>query len=218
MVGVGWVVGLVLALAVPAFAKGVYQVTLIGGGQEVTFTGTALSSLPESIQLSIQLYDGLWGDGERVARPTGDLGPRITALWLFSRGAAEGLPIVQYLYPFAEGGPVGLIPGGQAFFGGDRVVEAWFSVADALTDDLAAVGFDLTLLNPTAKTVVATTSTAPAAVVVGDVTPVAQAAEALSTTDSGWSPLAALGLIGAVVVAVLVARSSIMRRRDQRMV
>ena len=127
------------------------------------------------------------------------------------------MPIVQYLYPFAEGGPVGHIPGGQAFFD-DPVEEAWFPAADDLTDDFAAVGFDLTLLNPTAETAAAPTNIAPAAVVVGDVTPVAQPAEAPSTTDSEWSPLWALGLIGAVVVGVLVARSGIMRRRNQRMV
>jgi hypothetical protein len=38
---VAGVIGLGLAMAVPALAKGAYQVTLTGGGQEVTFNGGA---------------------------------------------------------------------------------------------------------------------------------------------------------------------------------
>ena len=153
-----WVVGLILAIAAPAGAKGVDAVTLSGGGIEVTFVGsgepntnTKLAQLAESVRF----YEALWADGPESIAPAGDLGPRITAQWRFPVG--PGAPtmivqypvIIQYLYLDAEGGPVGHIPGGQALYG-DVYPESWFPLAPEIADHLAAVGFDVTTLDFTA--------------------------------------------------------------------
>jgi len=187
---VGGVIGLGLAMAVPALAKGAYQVTITGGGQEVSFDGkwepdtnTALSNFAASVKL----YDGLWTESEWVAEPSGDLGPQITAVWLFI-GPADDIPIVQHLYPFAVGGPVGHIPGGQVFID-DPVEETWFPLADELVEAFGAVGFDLTAIDANGE---------------GPV------------TGTSWSPVWVLGLLAAIGGGAQVARSGIMRRHLQR--
>lgn len=123
--------------------------TLRGGGQEVTFAGegepntnTILSHLADAVGI----YDGLWTEGRRISRPSRDLGPRVTAVWLFM-GSADDIPIEQHLYPLAEGGPVGHIPGGQALWD-DVVADAWFPLADDVVDQLAVVGFEVTAMQP----------------------------------------------------------------------
>ncbi len=151
VVVVAWVAGLVLAMAAPAFAKGAYQVTLTGGGQEVIFTwnngnngerstNAALSNLVGSARL----FDGLSMDDRVFAEPSGDLGPQITAVWLFI-GPNGDIPVVQLLYPFAEGGPVVHFPAGQVFID-EPIRDAWFPLGPDIGEDLAAAGFDLDVL------------------------------------------------------------------------
>ncbi len=213
-----WVVGLVLAMAVPAFAKGVHQVILTGGGQEVVFAGSGepnTNTVLSDLAGSTKLFDGLWANGDRIPRPTGDLGPQITAVWLFI-GPAGDIPIVQYLYPFAAGGPVGQIPGGQVFLD-DTVDEAWLTLADDFAVNLTAAGFDLAMLEPTAEAVAAVaTPPAPGVTATREATPEAKAETAPSETDSGWPALWPLALLAALAGSTLVVRSGIIGRRIRR--
>ena len=215
---VAGVVGLGLAMAVPALAKGAYQVTITGGGQEVTFAGSGepnTNTVLSNFAASVKLYDGLWTEGERVAEPSGDLGPQITAVWLFI-GPADDIPIVQHLYPFAVGGSVGHIPAGQVFID-DPVEEAWFPLADEFVEALGAVGFDLTVIDANAEGIVAPAAQ-PASVVA--VAPEPMAVSPLDlvgpTTGTSWSPVWVLGLLAAIGGGSQVARWGIMRRRLRR--
>ena len=196
LVSVGSVLVFVMAIAFPALAKGAHEVSLSSDGQRVVFSGdgepntnTTLSNFAESVHL----FDSLWVDGERLAEPIGDLGPEITAEWMFL-GPIGDIPIVQYLYPFAEGGPVGHIPAGQMLWD-EAVEEAWFPIADDPTAAFASVGFDLTLLDPATI----------------------KADETTSLPQPAWSPLWLFGLVVAMGAGALGARSGIMRRRNQRM-
>jgi len=196
LVSVGWVVAFVLALALPAFAKGAHQVTLTADGQRVTYSGqgepntnTTLSNFAGSVQL----FDSISEGGNRVAEPTGDLGPQITAEWMFM-GPIGDIPLAQALYPFAAGGPVGHIPAGQMLWD-EEIEEAWFPLTDDLTTAFASVGFDLTLLDPAT----------------------AQSEQTTSPPESPVSTLWLVGMLTATAVSAVGARSSIMRRRNQRM-
>ena len=220
VVVVGWVVGLVLALAVPAFAKGTYQVTLTGGGQEVTIEGsgepstnTKLSNLADSARL----FEGLWTDDRLVPvpQPSGNLGPQITAVWLFI-GPSDDIPVVQHLYPFAEGGPVAHILSGQVFI--DEVIwEAWLPLDSDIGADLAAVGFDLDALgSKTPTTVEPVVAPLLMATAVREATSAASVTGALVTTRSGSGGSAA-GVLWLVAVAgTAISISGIMRRRIRR--
>jgi hypothetical protein len=196
LVSVGWAMAFVLATAVPAFAKGAHQVTLTADGQRVTFSGDGepnTNTILSNFAGSVRLWDSLSTDGERLVKPIGDLGPEITAEWMFI-GPIGDIPIVQSLYPFAEGGPVGHIPPGQMLWD-EAVEEAWFPLADDLTAALASVGFDLTLLDPAAM----------------------RTDQATPAPGSAWSPLWLFGLVVVMGAGALGARSGIMRRRNQRM-
>ena len=220
------VVGLLLAHAVPAFAKGAYQVTLTGGGKQVTYTGegnhetnSAISDLIDAVDL----YNGMWIDygarldGPWIPRPEGDLGPRIEAMWLFI-GPGGDIPIVQYLYPLAPDGPVAHIPGGQVFI--DEVMrDTWFPIADDVDRALASVGFDLSGFDSSATPVA----------VRGFESPIAAVAHTVSTATAlreKGVPIPGAGLGSAWMIAAALAAatgaaatlSGIMRRRNSRIV
>lgn len=221
------IVGFLLAMAAPAFAKGASQVTLSGGGQRVTLTGDGephSNTNLSNFAAATNLYDGMWVDGPRIPEPKGDLGPRVTAVWLFI-GPAEDIPIVQRLYPFAAGGPVGHILGGQVFID-EAVEEAWFPIADDIVDAIATTGFDLALLDPSFEPAAAPTSNPPPATAAPVLSPVAptatatrEAASALSPSDGSTSGLPWLLAAGVTAAAgAALARSGMMRRRNSRMV
>ncbi len=145
VVVVAWVAGLVLAVAVPAQAKGVSGVTLTGSGEEITFEGsgepntnTKLSNLADSARL----YQGLESDRPPTVAPFGELGLPITARWRFPTSATETMTVVQYLYLDAQDGPIGHIPGDQELWG-EIYPDAWVRLGPDIADDLAAVGFDI---------------------------------------------------------------------------
>ncbi len=218
MVVVAWVAGLVLALAVPAIAKGVYRVILTGGGQEIIFEGSGepsdnskLSNLADSARF----FDGLWTDDQLVAEPSGDLGPRITAVWLFI-GPKDDIPVIQYLYPFAEGGSVAHIPSGQVFID-DPIREAWIPLGPDLGEDLAAVGFDLDAVG--SRT---TAAIEPPAAPLITATAIREAKSVASVTEARVIPRSEAAGSAPIVLWLLVATgtaaaiSGIMRRRIQR--
>lgn len=215
-------VALIVAIAVPATAKGAYTVTLIGGGQQTTFTGdgephtnTILSNFAESVVI----YDGMWSEGTRIDRPAGDLGPSITAVWLFI-GPARDIPITQHLYPFAAGGPVAHIP--RQMFINEAVDDAWFPMHDDVVNALASVGFDIKAFNPDAVVeAVAPPTTVPLTTVPPTTVPVTTAPAASPAvdpsapdTDSRFPWLIAIGLIAGTGTVL----SAIMGRRHIRRV
>ena len=56
-------------MSIPAFAKGVYQVTLTGGGQEVTFNGSGepnTNTILSNLSGSARFFDGLWTDDHLI--------------------------------------------------------------------------------------------------------------------------------------------------------
>lgn len=75
--------------------------------------------------------------------PTEDLGPRYTARFVISGRSFPGIPpVVQHLYPFAEGGPLIHTAPGQEWMGGahDTVPGGWFPMKRELLDELIARG------------------------------------------------------------------------------
>lgn len=137
---------LVVLAAAPAAAKGVDGVVLTAGDQEVAIEWSYTYGTPgdlESLVRSTHLYDVDWLQGDRHVRPTGDLGPAVIASWHFPDPV--GSVIVQHLYPFAEGGPVGHVPGGQTYFDGETT-DTWHPLRRDIVDVLEAAGIDTTRL------------------------------------------------------------------------
>lgn len=210
LIPVAWIAGLVMAIAIPALAKGVDAVTLSGGGEEVFFAGsgepntnTKLSNLADGAHF----FEALWEDEPQVTRPAGDLGPRVTAEWRFPTSATEATIIVQYLYPAAEAGPVGHIPGGQELYQ-EVNQDNWFPLAPDIVEDLAAIGFDVAAvgLESAAVTDPAPPKAAP---------PTATAAREATPSRPSASTIPWLMAVGLAMGAVL-ALSGIIRRRIQR--
>lgn len=211
LISVGWVLVFAIASVVPAYAKGAHQVTLTADGRQVTFSGegepntnTTLSNFAGSVRL----FDSISEGGRRVAEPIGDLGPQVTAEWMFM-GPIGDIPLVQVLYPFAADGPIGHIPAGQMLWD-EEVEEAWFPLADDFSEAFLSIGFDLSLLDP------ATSVSIGFDLFLLDPA-TSQREQAASFTESPWSPLWLFGLLIALGTGAVGARSGIMRRRNQRM-
>lgn len=159
-------VATVVLVAPAAGAKGVDGVTLSSGdqtltlgmanGRELTAPSGAQTATPYGGEFprfldSTRFFDGFWPQGSIGTMPSGQLGPRVIAEWNFP--VPEPTIIVQYIYPFAEGGPVGHIPGGQEY-AGSISADSWFTLADDIVEQLEAVGFDTTrLVAPSAASI-----------------------------------------------------------------
>ncbi len=220
VVVVGWVVGLVLALAVPAQAKGVSGVTLTWAGEEITFEGsgepnsnTKLSNLADSARL----YEGLASDRPPTLVPAGDLGSPITAGWRFPTSATETTIVVQYLYLDAQDGAIGHIPGGQELWG-EIYPDAWVLLGPDIADDLAAVGFEIATTDPKipARTIEPPMTVLPTLTAIREapVTLGAGSAAIPGESESALIPVVILGAVTATGAAIAI--SGIMRRRIQR--
>lgn len=220
VVVVGWVVGLVLAFAVSAQAKGVSGVTLTGGGEEITFEGsgepntnTKLSNLAGSARL----FQGLESDRRSTVAPSGDLESPITVRWRFPTSATEVTIVVQYLYLDAQDGPIGYIPGGQELWGA-TYPDAWAPLGPDIADDLAAIGFGV----GAATLALAAEAIEPPMTVLATATAIREATVGLpvgSAPTSGASESAPprLVILGAVITAgAAISISGIIRRRLQR--
>jgi hypothetical protein len=66
-------------------------------------------------------------------RPEGSLGPRYTITYDL------GNPVRQHVYPWARGGPLTHMPGGQRFWDTQTTDRGWYR-ASGLTDTLVAAG------------------------------------------------------------------------------
>jgi len=109
-------------------------------------TGTERFEEAERFRLLAEqskVYEGLYSD--RVGpRPPGELGPRYTIRW--SAGFVAGPTgtvdrlgrVTTYLYPYAEAGPVTLIPAQE--IAGMQIQRGWHAAVGSLVDDLEAWG------------------------------------------------------------------------------
>lgn len=135
---------LLLAIAIPAAAKGVDGVTLTAGDQEVVIDWSHVYGTDgdlDSLVRGTYLYDIDWINGESDPEPVGDLGPVVIAAWNFPHPV--GAALVQELYPFADGGPVGHIEGGQAYYGEMTTADIWHPLRPEITEMLSEAGLDL---------------------------------------------------------------------------
>ena len=220
LVVVGWVVGLILASALPAQAKGVSGVTLTGGDEEITFEGsgepntnTRLSNLADSAQL----YQGLESDRPPTLAPSGDLGLPITARWRFPTSAIETTIVVQHFYLDAQDGPIGHIPGRQELWG-EIYPEAWVPLGPDIADDLAAVGFDVAAVDSAiaAQAIEPPMTALPTATAAREATLPLAAGDVpvLPSSESVLPRLLTLGVVA--VTGATIVMSGIMRGRNRR--
>jgi hypothetical protein len=179
------VVAVVLGfMAGPASAKGASGGTLDGEGMETPI------AVPADLTDDTGLYEQIWeASPSRAvdAAPTDDLGPRLRITWSLMGPNGE-VPVVQELYPYAEGGPVTFVAAGQPMWEGARTNGGWFRAPARLITTLADLG------------VPARSALEPASTGGG------------STTTTTWAP------IGASVVVVLglgAALALLTRRRGE---
>jgi hypothetical protein len=133
-----------LMAALPARAKGVAGAASIkgpgiGGGSNgdsgaINMRGAHGSGYP----FMAGLFDGVEGRNEP---PTDALGPRYVARFV-PRQPSGMAPVVQHLYPYAEGGPLIYTAPGQEWIGGrdGTAPSGWFSMTQELLDELVARG------------------------------------------------------------------------------
>lgn len=202
-------VGLVVALAGPAAAKGPtgMTVTYPGGGEvEVDLTQGATEEGrvgPGTLMEDMGLWSVL-GSGVPVLAPAppeglaeDDLGPRYSVAWTMYDGA-EGFELVQYLYPDAPGGPVVHSPGGQPAEPYAPVTAGgWLRATGDPVAGLASLGVDLSAPR-----------SAPAPAPAPD--PAPAAAPEGAAGDGGWPgvavPLAALAAVAAAAGVAAAVR------------
>jgi len=137
-------------VATPASAKGAQDAVLRGPG-----LGDAPATLdPQqamTLAIAANVYSAVEHDGPNRAavvlarKPAGDLGPRyIVTFHLFIDGADGTAAIRQRLYPFAEGGPVSYMPGGQKWCDScGRTVAGWFEMKAGAVGLLRELGVSI---------------------------------------------------------------------------
>jgi hypothetical protein len=119
--------GLAMTLAVPAWSKGAYEVRITGPG-----LAEPLQVKPKDASAWPQMTGFYNQVGEQLPPPGTRLGPRYVAR--ISGGAQT---LVQYLYPYASGGPYMYTPSGQRFPGAPK---GWNHTGTDLLDALTRAG------------------------------------------------------------------------------
>jgi hypothetical protein len=122
-----------LALPVAAQAKGPSSATISGPGLEralaVTgngeITGTALGKLTMNAGFFPQVF-GQTPNPILAKRPVGALGPRYKSVYIVPGPNGIESRLVQWLYPYAKGGPFTYMRPGQAFWEGEQTLGGWF--------------------------------------------------------------------------------------------
>src|SRR5438132_8259434 len=140
--------GALVALAIPvaALAKGPSSASISGPGMSRALavagdgevTGNALGSLAQTSGFFPQMF-GQTPDPTVSTRPTIALGPRYKVVYVVPGPNAIRSRLVQWLYPFAKGGPVTYLKPGQRFWGGRTAHGGWFR-APGLAGVLRRIG------------------------------------------------------------------------------
>src|SRR5262249_15740371 len=120
-------VGALVTLAIPvaALAKGPSSASISGPGLvrvlavagDGAVTGNALGSRAHTSGFFPQMF-GQTPAPTLAARPAGSLGPRFRVVYVVPGPNALRSRVVQWVYPFAKGGPVTYIRPGQRFWNG----------------------------------------------------------------------------------------------------
>jgi hypothetical protein len=134
------VVVAVVAWAKPAAAKGMSSATIegegiaeplaykMGGGGDLAYDSG--------------VYELIWETSPSYAldrSPTDDLGPKVTIRWMLM-GPNGDVPVLQDVYPYADGGPVTFVAAGQPMWDGSRTSGGWFRAPARLTTTLVDLG------------------------------------------------------------------------------
>jgi hypothetical protein len=200
--------GLVVALAGPAGAKGATGLTIgyPGGGPPMDLGGDGTTSQMGPLTEDLGLWSA-FGDTQVVPLtaepPSAPVGAPYTVRWTMYDGApADGMPVItQRLYLDPDGGGLVYTEAGQDAgpYAEDGTRGGWFQAPANLQATLAAAGFD-----PTAP------PASPAAAAAADET-----APRDQANGRGW--LAAVGLAAAAAVgATAVGAAGVAVRRGRR--
>jgi len=114
---------LLIAMAVPARAKGAQRVVITGPGlsDPVVLSGDDAGILFSRSGLDTGIWSCLTRGGCVPHRPQGELGPRFLATYVLLFPNASGREVrsrvVQYLYPQAQPKPLAYVPAGQPYSG-----------------------------------------------------------------------------------------------------
>jgi hypothetical protein len=191
-----------LALAGPAWAKGIESATITGPGlaRPIEDPSPDMSKLPALTAF----WDVMPGQPQPSTlmeqAPTARVGPRYTVTWQLMTGPDETTAIRQDLYPLAEGGPLVHTAAGQPIFDG-TTTGGWYEAPIALRDMLSSRGV------PPASAASPAKSSAATPPVVG----------AGSGDDPPW-PALIIGAMGAMALASLGAVVAIRRARRRERV
>ena len=130
---------LLMALAAPASAKGPSKATIEGKGLAgpITLDGNgepgSSTTLARLAQFS-GIFEAFGGASELLTEPSkGQLGPSFVITWYFPD------PVIQEVYPYAEGGPLAYTEPGQTLYGHD-LGGGWYRAGPALKDALVEAG------------------------------------------------------------------------------
>ena len=141
--GVAMLVGVVVALAAPAAAKGVASLTVTGPGipidAPIEVSGRTHPAELEDIFASSGVPEALpdLGSSALATRAgTVDLGPRHALTWHVMTGPGEMTPLRQDLYLQADGGPLTYTEPGQPIWGG-VTRGGWYRAPERLRQALA---------------------------------------------------------------------------------
>jgi hypothetical protein len=130
-----------LMAALPAQAKVAGTASIsgpsIGGPGSGTGDDWTITMRGADYPFLARLYGGSEGSKQP---PTEDLGPRYTARFVISGRSFQSVPpVVQHLYPYAQGGPLIHTAPGQEGIGGTGP-SGWFPMNQKLMDELIARG------------------------------------------------------------------------------
>lgn len=147
--GAALVVGLMMS---PAWGKGPVKATLKGPGLDkpVTFrggerAGSDVMALAEHSGLFSALFES--PSPMEDHRPTKELGPRYLVDYTIPSAPGDSVTVIQYIYPYASGGPVTHTPANQRFFEdqGDNGASlhtygGWYQATSVLKSTLVSAG------------------------------------------------------------------------------
>jgi hypothetical protein len=128
-------VGAIVALSIPvaALAKGPSSASISGPGLSRSLavagdgevTGNALGNLAQTSGFFPQMF-GQTPDPTLSTRPAGSLGRGFRVVYVVPGPNALRSKVVQWVYPFARGGPVTYMKPGQRFWDGRSAKGGWF--------------------------------------------------------------------------------------------
>ncbi|MDP9296906.1 MAG: hypothetical protein M3O88_09475 [Actinomycetota bacterium] len=139
----GLLAGLTM-LGPSALAKGPSQAVITGPGLSAPLSlrepgsKTIGQELANMVQLS-GFFSEAFGGKARGHRPSGELGPRYMVTYTMS-DINPPATLTQYIYPFADAGPVTTMARGQTFWGTQHTPGGWFGAKGKLKTFLMGLG------------------------------------------------------------------------------